>query len=223
MSGIHSSRLAASKTHRRFVDSTRRSIRRLGWELANSTDISPTIVGAQPLPFAVPPGLERALGYRGNLPFVQFGFVPNSRQLAYCDGGDDVPSDESLWTWFLKHPLISPHLPENRYPTLYGVFPRNGERPTLEQIFEDGEGKGYQAPHCLLLDRQVRKAYLSERNQTMILFAAVEPESGDHHTVFVDGLLMSPGTEDYKTPTPAELVDQFRRFLDHELEIARNA
>ncbi len=219
MSGIHSSRLAASKAHRQFVDSTRRSIRRLGWELPNSAEISPTIVGAQPLPFAVPPGLERALGYRGKLRFVQFGFVPNSRQFAYCDGGDDVPSDKSLWIWFLKHPLISPHLPESRYPTLYGVFPHNGERPTLEKIF--GEGEDYQA-HCLLLDRQVRKAYVSERDQSMILFAAVEPESGDHHTVFVDGLLMSPGTEDYKTPPPAELVDQFRGFLDHELEIARN-
>ena len=220
MSGIHSSRLAASKAHRRFVESTRRSIRRLGWKLPNSAGISPTIVGAQPLPFAVPPALERALGYRGNLRFVRFGFVPNSRQFAYCDGGDDVPSDESLWIWFLNHPLISPHLPESRYSTLYGVFPRNGERPTLEQIFREGEG--YQASHCLLLDRQVRKAYVSQRDLTMILFAAVEPDSGDHHTVFVDGLLMSPGTEDYKTPPPAELVDQFRGFLDHELEMARN-
>ena len=220
MSGMHSSRLAASKAHRQFVDSTRRSIRKLGWELPNSAGISPTIVGAQPLSFAVPPALERALGYRGDLRFVQFGFVPISRQFAYCDGGDDVPSDDSLWMWFLGHPVISPHLLQSRYPTLYGVFPPNGGRPALEQLL--GKGEGYQASHCLLLDRQDRKAYLSQRNQTMILFAVVEPESGDHHTVFVDGLLMSPGTEDYKTLPAAELVDQFRGFLDHELEIARN-
>lgn len=219
MSGIHSSRLAASKAHRRFVDSARESIRKLGLELPSAAEISPTIVGARPLPFPVPPALERALGYRGDLRFVQFGFVPSSRQFAYCDGGDDVPSDESLWMWFLRHPVISPHLPQSRYPTLYGVFPPNGGRPTLEEVF--GKGEGDQSPHCLLLDRQDRKAYLSQRGQTMILFAAVEPESGDHHTVFVDGLLMSPGTEDYRTPPPAELVDQFRRFLD-ELEIARN-
>lgn len=43
------------------------------------------------------------------------------------------------------------------------------------------------------------------------------------HTVFVDGLLMSPGTENYKTPPPAEFADQLRRFLDGQLEIALNA
>jgi len=221
MGGIHSSRLAAFRTHRRFVDSTRKAIRRLGWDLPSTAGISPTMVGAQPLPFPVPPTLERALGYRGDLRFIQFGFSPRQRRFAYCDGGDDVASDESLWIWFLRHPLISPHLPERRYPTLYGVFPLNGERPTLEQIF--GRGEGFQALHCLLLDRQDRKAYLSQRDQAMILFAAMEPEGGDQHTVFVDGLLMSPGTENYKTPPPAEVVDQLRRFLDRELKIAGNA
>jgi hypothetical protein len=34
------------------------------------------------------------------------------------------------------------------------------------------EGATLQAPHCLLLDRQDRKAYVSQRDQTMILFAA---------------------------------------------------
>jgi hypothetical protein len=57
----------------------------------------------------------------------------------------------------------------------------------------------------------------------MILFALMEPEGGDQHTVFVDGLLMSPGTENYKTPPSAEFADQLRRFLDRELDIARNS
>ena len=31
----------------------------------------------------------------------------------------------------------------------------------------------------------------------MILFAVMEPEEGDAHSIFVDGMLMSPGSEDY--------------------------
>lgn len=33
-----------------------------------------------------------------------------------------------------------------------------------------------------------------------ILFALTEPEDGDEHMVFVDGLLMSSGSEGYKLP-----------------------
>jgi hypothetical protein len=29
----------------------------------------------------------------------------------------------------------------------------------------------------------------------MILFAVTEPEEGDAHNIFVDGMLMSPGSE----------------------------
>jgi hypothetical protein len=32
----------------------------------------------------------------------------------------------------------------------------------------------------------------------MIPFALMESEGGDQHTVFVNGLLMSPGTENHK-------------------------
>ena len=38
----------------------------------------------------------------------------------------------------------------------------------------------------------------------MILFALMEPEEGDEHTVFVDGLLMSPGSESYRLPVPGQ-------------------
>ena len=47
----------------------------------------------------------------------------------------------------------------------------------------------------------------------------MEPEGADHHTVFVDGLLMSPGTEDYKAAPPAEFVHELRSFLDAQLEL----
>ncbi|HEX8799939.1 MAG TPA: hypothetical protein VF772_15075 [Terriglobales bacterium] len=52
----------------------------------------------------------------------------------------------------------------------------------------------------------------------MILFALMEPEGADHHTVFVDGLLMSPGTEDYKAMPAPKFVDELRSFLDPQLE-----
>jgi hypothetical protein len=86
MSGIHSSRLAASRVHRGFVDSTRKAVRKLGWELPSTAGVSPTVVGAQPLLFAVPPTLERSLGYQGDLRFVQFGFLHRRRQFAYLFG-----------------------------------------------------------------------------------------------------------------------------------------
>ncbi len=57
----------------------------------------------------------------------------------------------------------------------------------------------------------------------MILFALMEPEGADHHTVFVDGLLMSAGTENYKVPPPIELGHQLRSFLNAKLELAKRA
>jgi hypothetical protein len=51
-------------------------------------------------------------------------------------------------------------------------------------------------------------------DQAMIPFAVMGPEEGEAHNVFVDGILMSPGSEDYNLPPAPELVDQFRRFLD---------
>jgi hypothetical protein len=73
----------------------------------------------------------------------------------------------------------------------------------------------------VLLDRRDRQAYVSERDQAMILFAIIEPEEGDADYVFVDGMLMSPGSEDYNLPPAPELVDQFRRFLDGQVQVSK--
>jgi hypothetical protein len=57
----------------------------------------------------------------------------------------------------------------------------------------------------------------------MILFALMEPEGGDAHNVFVDGMLISSGSEDYKEPPPPGLLEQFRRFLDGQVEVSQGA
>ena len=57
----------------------------------------------------------------------------------------------------------------------------------------------------------------------MMLFALVEPEEGDDHSVFVDGLLMSPGSENYKLPPAPELLIEFRQFLDSQVPIEQGA
>lgn len=217
--GIHSSRLAASKTHQRFVAEAKKAVQKMGWEIPDSERLSPSIVGAQLLQFPVPPNIERAFGYRGNLRFLELGYCLWSRQFGYCDGGDHIPSDASLWLWFLHHPVISTHLPESRYPTLYGMFPPEVESSTLEQVIR--RGTGFEALHRLLLDRRDQKAYICGQDQTIILFALMEPEGADHHTVFVDGLLMSPGTEDYKAVPPPVFAQELRSFLGVQLELAR--
>ena len=209
--GIHRTRLAAAKVHRHLVKEARRTVQKLGWQVPEG-DISPTLVGAIPLPFPVPDSLEAAFGYKGSLRFVQFGYTAGSPQFGYSDGGDDLPSDGSLWFWFLHHPAVAPYLPESRYPTLYGTFPSGTERPPLEQIMRGGA----ELPTChsLLLDRRDRRAYVSERDQAMFLFALMEPDDGDAHNLFVDGMLMSPGGEDHKVAPPPRVLDEFRRFMD---------
>jgi hypothetical protein len=218
--GMHRTRLAASNVHRLFVKEARRTVQKLGWQVPEN-DISPTFVGAISLPFPVPHSFEAAFGYKGNLRFVQFGYTAGSPQFGYSDGGDDLPSDGTLWAWFLHHSAVAPHLPESRYPTLYGKFPSGSERPSLEQIMRGG----VELPtcHCLLLDRRDRRAYVSERNQAMILFALTEPHDGDAHNVFVDGMLMSPGSEDYKVAPPPGLLDEFRRFMDSRVQASEGA
>jgi hypothetical protein len=50
-----------------------------------------------------------------------------------------------------------------------------------------------------------------------ILFALTEPEDGNEHMVFVDGLLMSSGSEGYKLPPPAESKEELLRFLGSQI------
>jgi hypothetical protein len=100
MSGIHSTRLAASKAHRRCVTNTRKAVRKMGWEIPDPAEVSASIIGAQPLQFPVPPTLERPFGYRGDLRFLEFGYSLRSLQFGYSDGADDIPSDQSLWFGF---------------------------------------------------------------------------------------------------------------------------
>jgi hypothetical protein len=220
VSGIHRTRLAASKVHRHLVSEAKRAVQNLGW-LVPENDISPKLVGAIPLPFPVPDSFEAAFGYKGDLRFIQFGYTASSPQFGYSDGGDDLPSNGNLWSWFLHHPAVAPHLPESRYPTLYGKFPSGSERPTLEQIMKGGS----ELPtcHCLLLDRRDRRAYVCERDQAMVLFALMEPDEGDAHNVFVDGMLMSPGSEDYKVAPPPGVLDEFRRFMDSRVQASEGA
>jgi hypothetical protein len=106
-------------------------------------------------------------------------------------------------------------LPESLYPTLHGIFPFEVVGSGHEE--NTRRDAGFEADHSLLLDRRDRKAYICRRDQTAILFALMEPEGADHHTVFVDGLLMSPGTEDYTAAPPPEFVHELRSFLDAQL------
>lgn len=220
MGGIHRSRLAASKAHRHFVKEVRRVLQKAGSQIPLG-GLSPVLVGANPLPLPVAPVFEAAFGYRGNLRFLEFGYTAGSHQFGFSDGGDDLPSDASLWSWFLHHPVVSPHLPETQYPTLYGKFAPGTERPALGDILR--RGADFPTCHCLLLDRQDRRAYISQRDQTMMLFALAEPEECDDHNVFVDGLLMSPGSENYRLPPAPELLIEFRQFLDSQVPVEQGA
>jgi hypothetical protein len=57
----------------------------------------------------------------------------------------------------------------------------------------------------------------------MMLFALGEPEEGDDHNMFVDGLLMSPGSENYKLTRAPEVLIGFRQFLDSQAPIEQGA
>ena len=220
MGGIHRSRLAASKAHRHFVQEVRRAVQKAGSQIPKG-GLSPALVGAEPLALPVSPVFEAAFGYRGDLRFLELGYNAAWHRFGLSDGGDHMPSDESLWSWFLHHPVVSRLLPETQYPTLYGKFAPGTERPALGDILR--RGASFPICHCLLLDRRDRQAYISQRDQTIMLFALGEPEEGDHHNVFVDGLLMSPGSENYKLPPGPELLTEFRQFLDSQVPIERGA
>lgn len=226
MSRIHSDRLITKRLHKGFAAGAKKALEQLGRVPQASSGVSPEMFDVEPLAFSVPPTLDRALGYRGSLRFVHFGYSANNGQFEYCDGGDDIPSTgESVWRWFLGHPLISPHLPKSKYPTLYGIFPPGQSRPTLEEIMTARElsfpENDLAEHHYLLLDRQELKSYVARRNQTLIFFALAHADGEDPHTVFVDDLLMSPGTEDYKLAPPQDCVERMIRFLDAQLAASR--
>jgi uncharacterized radical SAM superfamily Fe-S cluster-containing enzyme len=51
----------------------------------------------------------------------------------------------------------------------------------------------------------------------------LRPDDGDAHNVFVDGMLMSPGSEGYKVAPPPRLLDEFRRFMDSRVQASDGA
>ena len=61
------------------------------------------------------------------------------------------------------------------------------------------------------------KAYVALREQNLLLFALAQPEDTDPQTLYIDERLMSPGTENYKTPPDEDLLAEIRRFFDVQL------
>jgi hypothetical protein len=219
--GVHRERLAASKAHSRFVEGAKSALQRMGCAVPGASGISPTMIGAQPLSFAAPPMMETAFGYRGTLRFVAFGYSPRTHGFGHCDGGDDIPSDSDNWLQFLQHPFVAPQLPESRYPTLYGVFSRKVQ-PSLRELMAGGDQRTecFEPSHCLLLDRETRQLYICQRDQEILFFSLTELGEKDAPWVFIDGLRMSPGNENYKASRPPELVARLHTLLDEQLEHA---
>ena len=216
-------RMRASKMQRLFCADVKIALQK--WAVAKYgreipvAAISPSaIAGVELLDMPVPPMLEEALGYRGNLRFVEFGYCPRTRQFGYGDGGDDIPSNPDLWLQFLRHPAIAPYLPESRYPTLYGVFPR-GHRRAIEKFFAKGSRRKLPTPpHRLLLDRKKRQLYVCRTDHTTLFFGLTEPEGKER--IIVDGLLMDPASRDYREPPQQEVVAALLGWLDGRLKPA---
>ena len=215
MGGRHRTRLAASKAHQNFVKEAKRAVHTMGWEVSRDL-LSPTLVGARPLFFPISPIFEAAFGYQGDLRFVQFGYTVASPHFGFSDGGDDLPSDQRLWSWFLTPLSVSPHTCRRTdiQPSMGSSRPKP-EGLRLRRLL--GEEQTFRPPIvCCWIDEIAGRIFL-ERDQTMMLFALAEPAEGDDHNVFVDGLLMSPGSENYKLPPDPELLTEFRRFLDSQV------
>jgi hypothetical protein len=166
------------------------------------------MVGAKPLGFKVPPIMEQAFGYRGNLRFVDFSYSPLTHQFGYSDGGDHVPSDAQLRTKFVNHPLVRTEIGD--YPALYGNFQHRHGRFCREL-------NRPQECHCLLVDRQERQPYLCRKKQVVLFFPLTEPENGEDHTVFWDGLLLSPSLIEFRAVPQAEVLQQLYAWLDDAL------
>jgi hypothetical protein len=218
--GVHRERLAASKAHSRFVEGAKSAFQRMGRRVPGASEISPMNFGALPLSFAAPPMMEEAFGYNGALRFVVFGYSPRTRRFGHCDGGDDIPTEDDLWLKFLSHPFVASHLPEDRYPTLYG---KSSRQASLQGVMEgeDGQKEGVVSVHYLLLDRDTRQLYICQRDQVIVFLSLAEPDEKDARRVFIDGLRMSSGDEDYRVPPPPELATQFFARLDERFKSLR--
>ena len=104
-------------------------------------------------------------------------------------------------------PMVLVYSASSGQPRTYPQYPTHGKfpsgRPSLEHVMR----REAALPLPALDSRQDRRAYVPERHQAMIPFALMEPNEGDAHNVFVDGMLMSPGSEDYKVRPPQGLLD----------------
>jgi len=216
--------LLALETHRIFVAGVKEAVRKARGRAPDPSTVSPSILGTEPLGFVMPPMMEEAFGYRGDLRFVEFSYSPTTRKFGFSDGGDHIPSDEDLWMSFLHHPLVSSEVGEAQYPTLYGKFStQNCPSPEEFIRLSDEDRQRYSEPcHCLLLDRQTREPYLCTLDRLVLFFPLTEPDEDDYHTIFVDELLMSRGSEKYRTPPSAGLAEQLRLWLDDQFEFMEN-
>jgi hypothetical protein len=68
------------------------------------------------------------------------------------------------------------------------------------------------------LDRETRRLYTCQRAQALLLFSLAELDEKDRPTVFIDGLRMSAGNENYRVPPPDELTALLHAHLDRQLE-----
>lgn len=163
----------------------------------------------------MPPMMEETFGYGGKLRFLEFSFSPKTRRFGYSDGGDHIPSNEELWLTFVNHPLIAVQLMDHDCPTLYGEFARMEAQPACCNLYWL-TGDQVEAWHCLLFDRQQRRPYLCTRRQMIFFLPLTEPEGMEDHTLFVDGRLLSPGSENYKISPCAETQKRLVEWLDSE-------
>ena len=68
--------------------------------------------------------------------------------------------------------------------------------------------------HCLLVDRQERQPYLCTMEQVVLFFPLTEPENGDDHTIFRNGMLLSPSRTEFGTLSRAQALQQLYASLD---------
>jgi hypothetical protein len=211
--GVHRERLNAAKAQRALVRGAKMALQKwaskeLDRDIRLATISPSALVGGELLSIPVPPMLEEALGYRGALCFVSFGYSPRTRTFGHCDGGDDIPADPHVWLQFLHHPLVASQLPKARYPALYGVFSQKQHAESFE------------LPHCLLLDRTTRQLYICRRDNAILFLSLTEPDEEEVCRIFVDHLRTSPGNENYKVPPPKEIVAELLGWLDNASAVA---